>query len=111
MILNAGLWGLVNNVGVCGPIGPVELLQRKDFREIMDVNFLGALDMIICALPLMKANSKEKARIVNMTSILGTFHTPYSAAYCISKNAVNVLSHILRYDYLFNNLIKPCRIL
>ena len=86
----------MNNVGVCGPIGPMEFLQKKDFKEILDVNFLGALDMTIRALPLMKADSKEKARIVNMTSILGTFHTPYSAAYCISKNALNIFSHILR---------------
>ena len=30
----AGLWGLVNNAGIPGALGPAEWLQRKDYEKV-----------------------------------------------------------------------------
>ena len=57
----SGLWGLVNNAGISGVAsGPIEWLRTSDFREVLDVNTLGVVDVTLKFLPLLK---KGKGRI------------------------------------------------
>lgn len=94
-VLYLGLWGLVNNAGIQGSLGPMEWLTQEDFVRIMDVNVLGLVRVIRTFLPLLK-RSTGGARIVNTSSIFGKLSIPYSAPYCMTKHAVEALSDALR---------------
>ena len=37
-LLVSGLWGLVNNAGIAGPIGPVEWLRIEDYQKVSCIN-------------------------------------------------------------------------
>jgi NAD(P)-dependent dehydrogenase (short-subunit alcohol dehydrogenase family) len=73
---------LVNGAGILVR-GPVEDLSAGSFREVLDVNLVGAF---LCArelIPGMKA--RGRGRIVNLASISGTLGTPLASAYNASK--------------------------
>ena len=90
----AGLWGLVNNAGITrDKIIPIEYHTRDDFKEVLDINLLGMIDMCTTFFPLLKAT---KGRIVNMTSVAGRISTPYSFEYCASKHGAESFSDGLR---------------
>jgi NAD(P)-dependent dehydrogenase (short-subunit alcohol dehydrogenase family) len=62
---------------------PVEEITAAAFREVLDVNLLGAF---LCArefLPGMKA--RRRGRIVHLASISGTLGTPLASSYNASK--------------------------
>ena len=90
-----GLWGLVNNAGVMGALGPVDWLAQEDFVNVMQVNVLGMVRVIRTFLPLLK-RSRCGGRIVNMSSIFGKLSIPYASPYCMAKHAVEALSDSLR---------------
>lgn len=58
-----GLWGLVNNAGICMPLAPNEWLTKQDFMVMLDVNLLGMVDVTLQLLPLVR---KTKGRVVNV---------------------------------------------
>ncbi|HET6437914.1 MAG TPA: SDR family oxidoreductase [Anaeromyxobacter sp.] len=73
---------LVNGAGILLR-GPVEDLSAEAFREVLDVNLVGAF---LCArevVPGMKA--RRRGRIVNLASISGSLGTPLASAYNSSK--------------------------
>lgn len=55
-------------------------------RKIMDVNFMGYINMTRYALPNLK---QSKGQIVVVSSISGVMALPNRTAYCASKFAVN----------------------
>ena len=59
-----GLWGLVNNAGVC-QILPIEWTPLSTFKSTADVNLWGMIDMTKTFLPLVK---KARGRVVNISS-------------------------------------------
>lgn len=104
---------LVNNAGVqiesdIWGTNTVESISMSTLRETMDVNFFGMVELTQLLLPLLR--KAKAARIVNLTSILGSleYHaTPGSNTYNTktfgyntSKVAVNSftihLAHLLR---------------
>ncbi|KAL8163992.1 UNVERIFIED_CONTAM: Retinol dehydrogenase 7 [Gekko kuhli] len=87
-----GLWGLVNNAGIAIPCGPNEWMTKEDFKKVMDVNFLGMVDVTIHMMPLLR---KAKGRVVNISSILGRIAI-FGGGYCPSKFAVEGFSDCLR---------------
>ncbi|XP_063069922.1 retinol dehydrogenase 7-like [Engraulis encrasicolus] len=89
-----GLYGLINNAGVSIPIGPTEWLQIEDFRKVLDVNFMGVVEVTLKFLPLLK---KAKGRVVNVASILGRLSL-VGGAYCPSKWGVEAFSDSVRRD-------------
>ena len=91
-----GLWGLVNNAGILGHLGPSEWLRHEDYLHILNVNTLGTVRVVRTFLPLLK-RSKAGARIVNTSSILGKLSIPFSSPYCMSKYALEAFSDSLRY--------------
>ncbi|XP_031173859.2 corticosteroid 11-beta-dehydrogenase isozyme 2 [Sander lucioperca] len=88
-----GLWGLVNNAGVCVNFGDAELSLMSTFRGCMEVNFFGTLSVTQTFLPLLR---HARGRIITVSSPAGDQPFPCLAAYGASKAALNLLMNTLR---------------
>ncbi|XP_045607758.1 D-beta-hydroxybutyrate dehydrogenase, mitochondrial isoform X2 [Procambarus clarkii] len=89
-----GLWGLVNNAGVC-TLGPVEWVPIEGFRKDPEVNVYGLMAVTKTFLPLVR---KAKGRVVNVASVAGRMSARFMAPYCASKYAVEGFSDALRQE-------------
>uniref|UniRef100_A0A1A7XSU0 11-beta-hydroxysteroid dehydrogenase type 2 n=1 Tax=Iconisemion striatum TaxID=60296 RepID=A0A1A7XSU0_9TELE len=90
-----GLWGLVNNAGVCVDFGDAELSLMSTFRGCMEVNFFGTLCVTKSFLPLVR---QAKGRILTISSPAGDQPFPCLAAYGASKAALNLFTNTLRHE-------------
>ncbi|KAI3377360.1 hypothetical protein L3Q82_008402 [Scortum barcoo] len=90
-----GLWGLVNNAGVCVNFGDAELSLMSNYRGCMEVNFFGTLNITKSFLPLLR---QAKGRIVTISSPAGDQPFPCLAAYGASKAALNLFINTLRHE-------------
>lgn len=102
-----GLWGLVNNAGKCFNVSDAELSAMSSYRDCMEINFFGAVELTKGFLPLIR---KTKGRIVNVSSPVGEFPLPYLSAYAASKAALTLFTNILRLE-LSSWGVKVCTIL
>jgi len=77
-----GLDVLVNNVGIAGPTGPVEQLQRSDWDRTVDVNLNSHFYFASRAVPLLKASDRNPC-LIAMSSVAGrlgyALRTPYAS--------------------------------
>ncbi|MBZ3890918.1 Dehydrogenase/reductase SDR family member 9 [Sciurus carolinensis] len=89
-----GLWGLINNAGVLGVLAPTDWLTVEDYREPIEVNLLGLIDVTLNMLPLLK---KARGRIVNVSSIGGRLAFG-GGGYTPSKYGVEGFNDCLRRD-------------
>lgn len=92
----AGVQLLVNNAGIC-TVAPVEFFDLASFREVMEVNFMGAVATSQAFIPLLRSG-QHKGRIVNVSSVAGHLTMPAWSAYCSSKHALESFSECLRYE-------------
>ncbi|XP_045868524.1 retinol dehydrogenase 5 isoform X2 [Meles meles] len=90
----AGLFGLVNNAGVAGIIGPTPWLTQNDFHWVLNVNTLGPIGVTLALLPLLQ---QAQGRVVNITSVLGRL-AANGGGYCVSKFGLEAFSDCLRRD-------------
>ncbi|KAM4597345.1 11-beta-hydroxysteroid dehydrogenase type 2 [Fundulus diaphanus] len=90
-----GLWGLVNNAGVCANLGDAELTLMSSFRSCMEVNFFGTVSVTKTFLPLVR---QARGRIVTISSPAGDQPFPCLAAYGASKAALNLFTNTLRHE-------------
>lgn len=88
-----GLWGLVNNAGICIS-APLECVSSDLLRHQLEVNLIGQLAVTRAMLPLLRRS--RVARLVNVTSGLGTVAIPYLGAYSAAQFAKEGLSDALR---------------
>jgi NAD(P)-dependent dehydrogenase (short-subunit alcohol dehydrogenase family) len=88
-----GISCLINNAGV-SESQPTECLNLDVLRRVMEVNFVGVVDVTQRFLPLLRQS--ESARIVNISSISGRIATPFNTIYCSSKFALEAMSDCLR---------------
>lgn len=88
-----GLDVLVNNAGITG-IGQFLDNEPERLRQIMEVNFFSAAEMIRAALPLLAEGNKPL--IANVSSVLGHRAVPKKSEYCASKFALHGFSDALR---------------
>lgn len=88
-----GLDVLFNNAGV-SVYGPFERTAADDFAAVMAVNYLGAVNCMLEALPVMRRQGS--GRIVNISSVAGLHGVPYLSAYSASKAALTAASQSLR---------------
>ncbi|XP_054859440.1 retinol dehydrogenase 16-like [Eublepharis macularius] len=98
-----GLWGLVNNAGISIPTASNDWLTKEHFRKIMDVNFLGVVDVTLHMMPLLR---KARGRVVNVASVMGRLSF-FGGGYCPSKYAVEAFSDSLRREN-FSFGVKVC---
>ena len=87
-MLFAGLWGLVNNSGVCY-VGDLEMMSERIIRKMMDVNLFGAIAVTKSVLHLIR---KAHGRIVNVSSMTGTSEVDFFWIFLLS---VNIKCHTL----------------
>ncbi|WP_421726255.1 SDR family oxidoreductase [Bauldia sp.] len=77
-----GLDALINNAGIAGPTGGVEVIDPADWRRCLDVCLTGQFLCARRAVPMLR--QAGGGSIVNMSSAAGrhgyAFRTPYSAA-------------------------------
>ncbi|MFF2197918.1 SDR family NAD(P)-dependent oxidoreductase [Streptomyces sp. NPDC058157] len=86
---------LVNNAGVTRfiPLGDLEAADARAWREIFDVNVIGAWQMITAAAPHLKASGAGS--VVNISSVSATRALGSSVPYAVSKAAVNHMTRLL----------------
>jgi NAD(P)-dependent dehydrogenase (short-subunit alcohol dehydrogenase family) len=74
---------LVNNAGA-GVVGTVEQGGTQLFRDAMEVNFFGVVELTGAAMPHLRATG---GRVVTVTSVGGVVGQPFNEAYCAAKFA------------------------
>jgi NAD(P)-dependent dehydrogenase (short-subunit alcohol dehydrogenase family) len=85
---------LINNAGRSIRRSVMDSLDRfHDFERTMQLNYFGAIALIMAALPDMKKNGG--GHIINITSIGGQTYPPRFAAYVASKAALDAFSRCL----------------
>jgi len=98
---------LVNNAGVLiDPRGSRFLDSKLDtFRDTLETNFFGPLQLAQAVVPLMKAH--RYGRIVNVSSGMGQLAEMNggSPAYRVSKTALNALTRIVAAEFRESNIL------
>jgi short-subunit dehydrogenase len=84
---------LVNNAGII-TVGPLQAQTPRDFEESMGVMFWGTLYPTLAVLPQMR--TRQRGRIVNITSIGGKVSVPHLLPYNCAKFAAVGFSEGLR---------------
>lgn len=87
---------LINNAGVCGPIGPLWENDPAAWWATMDVNVRGVMLSSQLVLPEMVAQCR--GRIINVTSQAGAHRWPLVSGYSVSKAAVIKLTENLAHE-------------
>lgn len=80
---------VINCAGVLA-VGPATALTEGDYREAMDVMYLGPVRMNAAVLPIMLRQGR--GRIVNIASLGGEVGMPRMGAYCGAKAALEMYS-------------------
>lgn len=83
---------LVNNAGIA-PSAPFLKSDARLWREVLDVDLMGAVHATRAALPGMLASGW--GRVVNVASTAGLTGMPYVTAYCAAKHALVGLTRAL----------------
>ncbi len=86
---------LVNNAGFA-TAGFCEELSVDDYRLQFDTNVFGLIDVTQTVLPFMREN--RSGRIINISSISGSFGFPGLSPYTSSKHALEGFSESLRLE-------------
>jgi NADP-dependent 3-hydroxy acid dehydrogenase YdfG len=96
---------LVNNAGY-GVRGRVEETPAAQYRELMEVNYLGTVYGCQAALPVMRRQGR--GLIVNVSSIVGRRAVPGGAAYGATKAAQVSLTEALRVELRGTGVFATC---
>jgi len=92
---------LVNNAGIM-TVGPENVMEVHDYKNVMNVNLWSALYTIKAATPHF--NSQGEGRIVNICSIGGKIAVPHMLPYSVSKFAMVGLSEGLGAELKKDNI-------
>ena len=84
----------VQNAGVA-LAGPIEYQKFSEVEMILNLNVLAVIKTTQVLLPFLK-RAQSPARLVNISSVSGVGGTPFLAAYCASKHAIEGFSEALR---------------
>lgn len=82
---------VVNNAGVGGDSGPIEIQEKKGWQWALDVNLMGVVYGAKVMVPLIKQQG-EGGWVINVASMAGMGGVPFSGAYTATKAAVVALS-------------------
>jgi NAD(P)-dependent dehydrogenase (short-subunit alcohol dehydrogenase family) len=83
---------LVNNAGY-GKLGPVEDTSLEEFREQIETNLFGVINVTKAAIPVMRA--QRAGHIIQISSIAARSGPPGRAPYATAKWAVEGFSEVL----------------
>ena len=91
--LSLKLWSIINNAGIM-KTAEFDLLTVDDFKNVMEVNFIGSIRIIKSLIHLLR--NTPKSRLINIVSA-GIYNPMYAySSYLCSKSALETLSIILR---------------
>jgi meso-butanediol dehydrogenase/(S,S)-butanediol dehydrogenase/diacetyl reductase len=79
---------VVNNAGAGGP-GSIAEIDPAVWRATLEVNLHGPFLVMRSALPLLRAS---RGAVVNVSSVAGLRASPESAAYCVAKAGLTMLT-------------------
>jgi len=88
---------VVMNVAGVSVWGPIERLEHRHWRRMVDVNLMGPIHVLECFVPPMIAAGRG-GHVVNVSSAAGLFGLPWHAAYSASKFGLRGVSEVLRFD-------------
>ena len=86
---------LVNNAGVM-LLGPFSSEQRADYRQMIEVNLLGAITTTEVFLDQVRANGGGD--LINISSVAGRTARPINGVYAATKWGINGWSESLRQE-------------
>ncbi|OGR57177.1 MAG: hypothetical protein A3I11_04810 [Elusimicrobia bacterium RIFCSPLOWO2_02_FULL_39_32] len=86
---------LINNAGIL-IYKPIEQCSEEELREVMEVNYFGAVGCVNAILPIMK--KQGSGAIANVASIAGKLGFPSLGYYAASKFALVGYSQALRQE-------------
>jgi len=89
---------LFNNAGTNVPAMPIDELTVEQFKQVIDVNLIGAFIMARGAFALMRKQLPQGGRIINNGSISAYVPRPGSVPYTVSKHAITGLTRTLSLD-------------
>ncbi len=92
---------IVNNAGY-SLYGSVESLSDEEFRQVMDINFFGTVNIIRNVMPYLR--KQQSGHIINISSVAGYKGFGNSPSYASAKYAVIGLSEALAQE------VKPFNI-
>ena len=92
---------VINNAGG-GIGGPLEFTPVEEARQLMDVNFFGAVNVIQAVLPVMRR--QQNGLLICMSSVGGIMGLPYQGMYSAGKFALEGYCQALRLE------IRSCNI-
>lgn len=86
---------LLNNAGVM-LLGPFDAERKDDYKQMLDVNLLGAITATEVFLPLLRADGGGD--LVNLSSVAGRTARPGNGVYAATKWGLNGWSEALRQE-------------
>jgi len=84
---------VINNAGI-GAMGRFDEATPARLRQIFDVNFFAAAELIRETIPFLRGG--QQPMIVNISSVLGHRGVPLKSEYCASKFAIHGFSDSIR---------------
>lgn len=97
---------LINCAGYLGPVTPFDRHPRDDWRSIISVNLIGAMEVLACVIPHMRRNGG--GRIVNIGSLAGKEGLAGLAAYSAASGGVIALTKALGRELAADNIVVNC---
>jgi NAD(P)-dependent dehydrogenase (short-subunit alcohol dehydrogenase family) len=88
---------VVMNIAGISTWGPVQRLEHRHWRRMIEVDLLGPIHVIECFLPAM-IDAGRGGQLVNVSSAAGLFGLPWHAAYSAAKFGLRGVSEVLRFD-------------
>jgi NAD(P)-dependent dehydrogenase (short-subunit alcohol dehydrogenase family) len=81
---------LVNNAGIAGPYGPIDVIDPAQWWLAQAVNVLGPLLFMNAVIPAMR--QRRYGRVINIVSNAGLQPVPHLSAYAVSKSTLTRLT-------------------
>jgi short-subunit dehydrogenase len=102
---------VINNAGF-GVAGAIECATKQNIDAITQTNFVALADICSQSIAYLKEghSKKNRARIINISSVGGIMPLPYQATYSATKAAVEVFSRALHNEVTDKN-IDVCAVL
>ena len=89
---------LFNNAGIAAPPLPLEDINYKQWKAVVDVNLTGSFLCTQAAFKIMKSQKPRGGRIINNGSISAHAPRPFSAPYTVTKHAITGLTRSTALD-------------
>jgi NAD(P)-dependent dehydrogenase (short-subunit alcohol dehydrogenase family) len=77
---------LVNNAGVPGPYGPIDVVDPSQWWAAQTINVMGPLLFMNAVIPAMRR--LQRGRVINIVSNAGLQPVPHLSAYAVSKSTL-----------------------